>query len=106
MIEFRVDDMSCGHCVAAITKAVKQVDAQGKVDIDLAGKRVRIESARDAEGFGITVAYFDTPEHIAAWKANAEHRHAQALGHQVWYEHFELRVARVERAYGKPHGHG
>lgn len=65
-----------------------------------------IESARDAEGFGITVAYFDTPEHIAAWKANAEHRHAQALGHHVWYEHFELRVARVERAYGKPHGHG
>ena len=55
MIEFRVDDMSCGHCVAAITKAVKQVDAQGKVDIDLAGKRVRIESARDAQAFAAAI---------------------------------------------------
>jgi heme-degrading monooxygenase HmoA len=60
------------------------------------------ESTRDAEGFGITVAYFDTLENIAAWKKNAEHREAQRLGHQVWYEHFELRIAKVERAYGKP----
>jgi heme-degrading monooxygenase HmoA len=59
------------------------------------------ESTRDAEGFGITVAYFDTLENIAAWKQNAEHREAQRLGHQVWYEHFELRIAQVERAYGK-----
>jgi heme-degrading monooxygenase HmoA len=59
------------------------------------------ESTRDAEGFGITVAYFRTLEAIAAWKADAEHREAQRLGHQVWYEHFELRIARVERAHGK-----
>jgi heme-degrading monooxygenase HmoA len=60
-----------------------------------------MEHARDADGFGITVAYFDTPENIAAWKANAEHRQAQAMGHRSWYEHFELRIAKVERAYGK-----
>jgi len=59
-----------------------------------------IESVRGDDGFGITVAYFDTPEHIAMWKANAEHREAQARGHREWYVHFELRIARVERAYG------
>lgn len=59
-----------------------------------------IESTRGADGFGITVAYFQTPEHIAAWKANAEHREAQRRGHQTWYQHFELRIAKVERAYG------
>lgn len=60
-----------------------------------------IESTRGADGFGITVSYFRTLEDIAAWKANAEHREAQRRGHQQWYEHFELRIAKVERAYGK-----
>ena len=59
-----------------------------------------LESTRDAGGFGITVAYFDTLENIAAWKAQAEHREAQRLGHEKWYVHFELRIAKVERAYG------
>jgi heme-degrading monooxygenase HmoA len=60
-----------------------------------------IESTRGTDGFGITVSYFRTLEDIAAWKANAEHREAQRLGHQRWYGHFELRIAKVERAYGK-----
>jgi heme-degrading monooxygenase HmoA len=63
-----------------------------------------IESARDPDGFGITVSYFDTLDHIAAWKANAEHRQAQAMGHSRWYAHFEVRIAKVERAYAKPAG--
>ena len=60
-----------------------------------------IESTRGEDGFGITVAYFDNLANIALWKANSEHRQAQAMGHRVWYEHFELRIAKVERAYGK-----
>ena len=51
MIEFQVNDMTCGHCVAAISRAVKDVDAQGRVDVDLAAKRVRIESTHPAEEF-------------------------------------------------------
>jgi copper chaperone len=50
-MEFKVDDMSCGHCVATITKAVKEVDPQGTVQVDLAARRVRIESARPVEAF-------------------------------------------------------
>ena len=60
-----------------------------------------IESARDGAGFGITVSYWASAEAIAAWKANAEHQIAQSLGRRHWYADFELRVARVERAYGK-----
>lgn len=51
MIEFTVKDMTCNHCAATITKAVKGVDAQGSVEVDLGGKRVRIESAKPAEQF-------------------------------------------------------
>lgn len=60
-----------------------------------------VESTRGADGFGITVSYWRSEADIAAWKADAEHREAQRGGHQRWYTHFETRVARVERAYGK-----
>jgi heme-degrading monooxygenase HmoA len=60
-----------------------------------------IESARGTDGFGITVSYWRDEACIKHWKANAEHLVAQQNGHERWYEHFELRVAKVERAYGK-----
>ena len=60
------------------------------------------ESARAADGFGITVSYWESAEAISAWKAHAEHKEARQLGRTIWYEHFELRVAKVERAYGGP----
>jgi heme-degrading monooxygenase HmoA len=60
-----------------------------------------IESARGADGFGITVSYWRDETCIKQWKANAEHLVAQQCGHERWYEHFELRIAKVERAYGK-----
>jgi heme-degrading monooxygenase HmoA len=61
-----------------------------------------IESCRDAEGFGITVSYWRSEADIRAWRANAEHTLARERGRSGWYAHFELRVARVERAYGGP----
>jgi len=62
------------------------------------------ESARGADGLGITVAYYRDEAAIAAWKQNAQHLAAQRLGIERWYEHYELRVARVERAYAGPEG--
>jgi heme-degrading monooxygenase HmoA len=61
-----------------------------------------VESTRGAEGLGITVSYWSSLESIAAWKAQGEHRIAQSNGHNKWYDHFETRVARVERAYSGP----
>ncbi|MEK9802440.1 MAG: antibiotic biosynthesis monooxygenase [Curvibacter sp.] len=61
-----------------------------------------VESARDAQGFGITVSYWVSEQAIVAWRWHAEHRVAQEQGRAQWYAHYELRVARVERAWGKP----
>lgn len=58
------------------------------------------ESARDAQGFGITVAYFRDEDGVLAWKRHPEHAQARQRGRDEWYRHFEIRVARVERAYG------
>jgi heme-degrading monooxygenase HmoA len=60
-----------------------------------------VESTRGEDGFGITVSYWSSAEAIARWRDDAEHLVAQQLGKAAWYEHYELRVARVERAYGK-----
>jgi heme-degrading monooxygenase HmoA len=59
-----------------------------------------VESARDAEGFGITVSYWKDEASVAAWKAHAEHAVAQRLGRDRWYGAFRLRVCRVERESG------
>ncbi|NML16952.1 heavy-metal-associated domain-containing protein [Azohydromonas caseinilytica] len=44
MIEFTVPEMSCGHCVGAITQALKGVDPDARVDVALAEKKVRVQS--------------------------------------------------------------
>ncbi|MHB1174054.1 MAG: heavy-metal-associated domain-containing protein [Sulfuriferula sp.] len=45
MIEFKVDDMTCGHCAGVITKAVAAVDAKAKVAIDIPNHSVRIDGS-------------------------------------------------------------
>jgi copper chaperone len=49
MLELNVQNMTCGHCVSAVTKALKAVDPQATVDVDLAAKRVRVESRQAPE---------------------------------------------------------
>ena len=51
MIELNVPDMSCGHCVSTITRAVKEVDSEGSIDVDLQAHKVRIGSGHAAAEF-------------------------------------------------------
>ncbi|KAF7295721.1 hypothetical protein MIND_01112700 [Mycena indigotica] len=48
---------------------------------------------------GITVSYWADEESIRAWKHNFEHLLAQKRGKTDWYLAYDVRVARVERAY-------
>lgn len=61
-----------------------------------------IESARGPDGVGLTVSYWRDEASIAAWKRDEEHQRAQRAGQQTWYDDYAVRIARVERAYGKP----
>ncbi len=58
-----------------------------------------IESVRGAEGVGITVSYWRDEAALLAWKRDTEHQKAQRGGRAAWYEQYEVRIARVERAY-------
>lgn len=64
-----------------------------------------VESARGPDGLGITVSYWTSEEAIRAWREHAEHQVAQSQGRREWYAQYELRVARVERAYGSSDRH-
>ena len=51
MIELQVQDMTCGHCAARVTKAVKAVDDTATVNVNLENKRVSITSSHGAVEF-------------------------------------------------------
>jgi copper chaperone CopZ len=69
MYQFKVEDMTCGHCVSRVTKAVKAVDYQAEVDISLRDKRVNIRSsaAQDEIAQAIKDAGY-TPTAALAWR--------------------------------------
>lgn len=57
MIAFHVNDMTCGHCVSAITKALKAADADAQVTIDLGRHLVMVESTdTQARELGAAIA--------------------------------------------------
>ncbi len=58
-----------------------------------------IESARGADGFGITNSYWADEASILAWKKVVDHLAAQRLGRERWYRDYRVRIGRIERAY-------
>ncbi len=61
------------------------------------------ESVRDEAGFGITISYWKSLEDIQAWKENREHKRAQKLGKEQWYDSFMTRICFVERDSSADH---
>ena len=59
-----------------------------------------IESVREENGLGITVSYWKDKDSIRGWKNHAAHQQAQQFGKEKWYQHYRIRVAKVEKDYG------
>ncbi len=47
MFRFKIAKMSCGHCAASIERAVKGVDPQAAVSVDIGRKEVAIRSTAE-----------------------------------------------------------
>ena len=65
MITLHVEGMSCGHCVRAVTEAIRALDPKAEVAVDLAAGTVRAETgaapaavtaAVEEEGYKVTAA--------------------------------------------------
>jgi len=50
MIQFKVEDMTCGGCAASITRAIKAVDGAALVEVDLPRHLVRVEPGSSSAG--------------------------------------------------------
>lgn len=61
-----------------------------------------MDSARGADGFGITVSYWKDEAAIRSWKADPRHLAAQRQGARAWYSAYSLQVAEIGRAYTGP----
>lgn len=49
MHRFKVEGMSCGHCVAAVTREIQALDPAARVQVDLAAGRVEVDSTLTTE---------------------------------------------------------
>ena len=62
------------------------------------------ESARN--DIGLSVSYWQDLDAIKAWREHSYHIIAQNKGKNFWYEHYHVRIAKVERAYQTQKGRG
>ncbi|MEQ5837826.1 heavy-metal-associated domain-containing protein [Paraburkholderia acidicola] len=55
-VEFKVEGMSCQHCVAAVTQAIREQDAAADVRVDLAAGRVAVDSQQTPDVLKAAIA--------------------------------------------------
>ena len=53
---FNVQGMTCGHCERTVTNAVKQLDADAKVQRDRAQGKVVVDSVQPANSIAAAIA--------------------------------------------------
>lgn len=56
MQHIAIPEMTCGHCVKTITKAVQSVDAAAQVQADLATHSIGVTSSASAASLSAAIA--------------------------------------------------
>jgi copper chaperone len=64
MSEFKVPDMSCGHCEKAITKALKAANSSADVKINLSKKTIQVTNVPDETVVELLKDIGYTPEKV------------------------------------------
>ena len=60
---------------------------------------VHFESARNEDGFGIGVSYWESEEAIKNWRDNVEHKTARDKGRDDWYKDYTIYITKIEHSY-------
>ena len=53
--QFTVTGMTCGHCEAAVTRAIKQVDGGAQIKIDRANDLVVVDTTKPREAVAAAI---------------------------------------------------
>ena len=55
-MEFNIPAISCGHCVRAVTEAVKLADSDAQVSVDLKSKKVTVQTTQERDAVAAALA--------------------------------------------------
>jgi copper chaperone len=55
MYEYDIPDMSCGHCVSTVEKAIKAADPKASAEVDLMKRRALVTSAVDPQAIAAAI---------------------------------------------------
>lgn len=96
-----------GEIAVIFVSEVTGADSEGYADAAAAMEALAaaqpgyrgIDSARGADGVGITVSYWADEAAAVAWRRNAEHAAIRERGRGVWYRSYSLHVAAIARSY-------
>ena len=55
MYEYDIPDMSCGHCVTAVTRAIKAADPEATADVDLMKRKALVSSVVDPKAIAAAI---------------------------------------------------
>ncbi len=80
---------------AGYAAAAEAMDALAAVQPGYRG----VDSARGADGFGITVSWWADEASAVAWRAHPDHATIRERGRGDWYDGYEVAVAGVTRSY-------
>jgi heme-degrading monooxygenase HmoA len=58
-----------------------------------------IDSARGADGVGITISWWRDEAAALAWRDDPDHARIRETGRALWYDWYRVVVATVDRAY-------
>lgn len=65
MYQLIVEGMSCGHCIASVTKAVQALDTNARVDVELATQTVSVQTQAPLDAVRHAVDEAGFPVHQA-----------------------------------------
>ncbi|KQT51142.1 heavy metal transporter [Aureimonas sp. Leaf454] len=66
MLKLKVQEMNCGHCVSSVTKAIKKVDPNADVQVDLGSGLVTVDTSVGSEAVRAAVKDAGYPNELAA----------------------------------------
>ena len=63
-MQFHVENMSCCSCVKHITQAIAAIDPNAKVDVNIADKKVTVDSVASAQDIEAALAEDGYPARV------------------------------------------
>ncbi|HVY88728.1 MAG TPA: antibiotic biosynthesis monooxygenase [Hyphomonadaceae bacterium] len=82
-----------GHGQAAVQMVELAMKQPGFIGFEYGDPR--------ADKFSLFVSYWRSDADIRAWKQVADHLAIQEKGKSAWYSSYRIRIAKVERDYGR-----